>query len=112
MLAGIRRSFSELRGNYGFFRAFLLIFIFPNAHRVISQIQASLKRSRDSDVMSFEQSLAYEFTMLAVAVAIVAQISISALSLDDLVSTHWTAKVAFVVSLITAVSSVFYACLL
>lgn len=54
--AGICRSFSELGENYGFSRAFLLIFNFFNAPRVISQIQASLKRSRDSDVMSPKQS--------------------------------------------------------
>jgi hypothetical protein len=42
----------------------------------------------------------------------VAQIAITALSLDNLSSAHWTAKAAFVISLAAGALSVFFACLL
>lgn len=41
-----------------------------------------------------------------------AQIAISALSLTDLSSTHWTAKAAFIISLVSGALAVFYASLL
>lgn len=44
--------------------------------------------------------------------AIVAQVAITALSLENLGSVHWTAKAAFVLSLTTGALSVFFACLL
>jgi len=44
--------------------------------------------------------------------AIVAQIAITALALGNSDTTHWTANAAFVISLVTASLSVFYACLL
>ncbi|KAH7046554.1 hypothetical protein B0J12DRAFT_131104 [Macrophomina phaseolina] len=110
--SGVRRSFSSLWGQYGFLRAVLLLFIFPNAPEVISQIRDTLATSVDEDLMMIKKSLADDCNMMAVACAIVAQIAISALALDHLESTHWTAKGAFVVSLVTAGLSVFYGCLL
>lgn len=43
--------------------------------------------------------------------AIVAQVAITALALEDLDKVHWTAEAAFVLSLTTGGLSVFYACL-
>ncbi|THW45164.1 hypothetical protein D6D21_04542 [Aureobasidium pullulans] len=62
--------------------------------------------------MVMKKALAEDCTMLAVAAAIVAQIAITALSLGYSDTIHWTANAAFVVSLVTASLSVFYACLL
>jgi hypothetical protein len=42
----------------------------------------------------------------------VAQVAITALSLDNLNNVHWTAKAAFVASLVAGALSVFFACLL
>lgn len=44
--------------------------------------------------------------------AIVAQIAITALSLEYLEDTHWTASAAFVISLVAGLLSVYYACIL
>ncbi|KAM0712204.1 hypothetical protein Q7P37_011298 [Cladosporium fusiforme] len=49
--------------------------------------------------------------MIAVAGAIVAQIAITALSLDYLEESHWTAGACFVISLIAGLLSVYFACM-
>ncbi|PGH07457.1 hypothetical protein GX51_01758 [Blastomyces parvus] len=81
-----RHTFAHLKCTYGLIGAITLVFIFPDADDVIRRIE--------------EHS------------AIIAQVAISALSLQSLSSAHWTSLAVFVISLVTALLSVFYACLL
>ncbi|THX48282.1 hypothetical protein D6D06_09183 [Aureobasidium pullulans] len=105
-------SFLTLSKDHGIFRALILLFLFPDAREVMDRIEKHLLRSDPKNAMIMKKALADDCTMLAVAAAIVAQIAITALSLGDSDTIHWTANAAFVVSLVAASLSVFYACLL
>jgi hypothetical protein len=141
-LRALRRSFSELKHDHNVFQAALLVFIFPDARHVLKRVQQHLLRPQADDktameeAMALKKSLTDDCSMLAVAVrtrilrlmqfrrggfhadchnskaAIVAQVAITALSLDQLSAAHWTARAAFVVSLAAGALSVFFACLL
>ncbi|KAH7378404.1 hypothetical protein DE146DRAFT_774457 [Phaeosphaeria sp. MPI-PUGE-AT-0046c] len=113
----LRRSFLELKEDYGVIQATLLVFIFPDARHVLKRVKRQLlEPQRDGgtameEAMVLEKSMTDDCSMLAVAAAIVAQVAITALSLENLASTHWTARAAFVLSLASSALSVFFACL-
>ncbi|KAF2091409.1 hypothetical protein K490DRAFT_7694, partial [Saccharata proteae CBS 121410] len=112
-LRGLWSSFRELCKQYGAFNAILLLFIFPNAKHVVERINLHLlKTENQEEAKNVKKSLSEECTMLAVAAAIVAQVAITGLSLNDISSVHWTAKAFFIASLVTGALSVFYACLI
>jgi hypothetical protein len=73
-LSDLRRSFAELKTDYGVLRAVLLVFIFPDARYVLKRIQQRVLRSQADEkaaieeVMAFKKSLADDCNMLAVAV--------------------------------------------
>ncbi|KAI7215818.1 hypothetical protein KC333_g5230 [Hortaea werneckii] len=50
--------------------------------------------------------------MTAVAAAIIAQVAISGLGLDEIANTHWTVQAAFIVSLASGLLSVYYCCII
>ncbi|KAF2877413.1 hypothetical protein BDV95DRAFT_601811 [Massariosphaeria phaeospora] len=114
----LRRSLVELKQDYGVLQAALLVFIFPDAGYVLERIEQHLLKPHEDEVTAIEEATALkksmndDCNMLAVAAAIVAQVAITALSLENLSSAHWTAKAAFVLSLATGALSVFFACLL
>lgn len=62
------RSYSKLREEYGPFRAFILLFIFPDASNSVYSVWNNLFRASDDDVMLIKKSLADECSMMAVAV--------------------------------------------
>ncbi|THX67174.1 hypothetical protein D6D05_09943 [Aureobasidium pullulans] len=106
-------SYLTLKDEHGTFRAAILLVLFPDARKVMNRrIEKHVLRSESDNAMVMKKALAEDCTMLAVAAAIVAQIAITALSLGNSDTTHWTANAAFVISLVTASLSVFYACLL
>jgi hypothetical protein len=76
-LRGLRRSFAELKTDYGVLRAVLLVFIFPDARDVLKRIQQRVLRSQVDEraaieeVMAFKKSLADDCNMLAVAVCVI-----------------------------------------
>ncbi|THW77556.1 hypothetical protein D6D18_09888 [Aureobasidium pullulans] len=126
-------SYLTLKDEHGAFRAAILLVLFPDARQVMKRIETHLLESQSDNAMVMKKALAEDCTMLAVAVsffqswvtnesktrlmyilqaAIVAQIAITALSLGTSDTIHWTANAAFVISLVTASLSVFYACLL
>ncbi|THX23239.1 hypothetical protein D6D12_08542 [Aureobasidium pullulans] len=105
-------SYLILKDEYGAFQAAILLVLFPDARKVMNRIEKHVLRSETDNAMVMKKALAEDCTMLAVAAAIVAQIAITALSLSNSDTIHWTANAAFVVSLVTASLSVFYACLL
>ncbi|THX28372.1 hypothetical protein D6D10_09217 [Aureobasidium pullulans] len=102
----------DLKDEYGAFQAAILLVLFPDARKVMNRIEKHVLRSETDNAMVMKKALAEDCTMLAVAAAIVAQIAITALSLSSSDTIHWTANAAFVISLVTASLSVFYACLL
>jgi hypothetical protein len=73
-LRDLRRSFAELKADYGVLCAVLLVFIFPDARYVLKRIQERVLRSQADEkaaieeVMAFKKSLADDCNMLAVAV--------------------------------------------
>ncbi|THX96142.1 hypothetical protein D6D03_08897 [Aureobasidium pullulans] len=105
-------SYLILKDEYGAFQAAILLVLFPDARKVMNRIEKHVLRSETDNAMVMKKALAEDCTMLAVAAAIVAQIAITALSLGTSDTIHWTANAAFVISLVTASLSVFYACLL
>ncbi|THY43915.1 hypothetical protein D6C90_08436 [Aureobasidium pullulans] len=105
-------SYIILKDEHGAFRAAILLVLFPDARKVMNRIEKHVLRSKSDNAMLMKKALAEDCTMLAVAAAIVAQIAITALSLGNSETIHWTASAAFVISLVTASLSVFYACLL
>ncbi|THW59691.1 hypothetical protein D6D20_06320 [Aureobasidium pullulans] len=105
-------SYLILKDEHGAFQAAILLVLFPDARKVMNRIEKHVLRSETDNAMVMKKALAEDCTMLAVAAAIVAQIAITALSLSNSDTIHWTANAAFVVSLVTASLSVFYACLL
>ncbi|PGH11455.1 hypothetical protein AJ80_07135 [Polytolypa hystricis UAMH7299] len=67
-----------------------------------------LGRLDDDDAMAFTRFVQDECTMVAVAAAIVAQISVTALSLDALSQAHWAAKGFFAYSLASSLTAVYF----
>ncbi|GAB1743603.1 hypothetical protein NU219Hw_g529t1 [Hortaea werneckii] len=53
-----------------------------------------------------------KYNMTAVAAAIIAQVAISGLGLDEIANTHWTVQAAFIVSLASGLLSVYYCCII
>lgn len=73
-LRALRRSFLELKQDYGFLEAAILVFIFPDARHVLGRIQRHLLEPQLDEVtameeaMALKKSMADDCSMLAVAV--------------------------------------------
>ncbi|USP75264.1 hypothetical protein yc1106_02538 [Curvularia clavata] len=79
-------------------------------NRSIWRVQVQILRSNnDMDAMNFKRAAQDECSIIAVASTIVAQIAITALSLDDLSRTPWVARGAFTFSLVSSLIAVYYA---
>lgn len=119
--------------DYGYIRGLALETVFFQARGVVERIRKHVINHSGDDAKeawAVRESYTTSFNMIAVAVsplmlldylyhadyrvqgAIVAQIAITALSLEYLEATHWTATAAFVISLIAGLLSVYYACIL
>ncbi|KAH6864974.1 hypothetical protein BKA58DRAFT_366862 [Alternaria rosae] len=80
------------------------------ASREVWQIQLQVIRStEDGDVTNYKKSAQEDSNIIAVAGTIIAQIAITALSLDKLSKTHWVARAFFTFSLVSAIMAVYYA---
>ena len=73
-LKGLRRSFLELKEDYGVIQATLLIFIFPDARHVLKRIKRQLLDPQSDGMTAMEEAMALkksmtdDCSMLAVAV--------------------------------------------
>ncbi|KAL4903160.1 hypothetical protein BDW74DRAFT_180031 [Aspergillus multicolor] len=105
-LRSIRDIYARLFYANGLFHASTLLLIFPNAEDVVHRIEKYVLQSKGDEPMVLKKSLSEDYSMLAVAVAI------TALQTEYLGSVHWTSRAAFIISLVTALLSVFYSCLL
>ncbi|CBY02353.1 predicted protein [Plenodomus lingam JN3] len=86
----------------------LILYLFGS--RGMWQLQAQILCSpEERHVMDFKTSVQADSNIIAVAATILAQIAITALSLEDLSRTHWVARGAFTFSLLSAIMAVYYA---
>jgi hypothetical protein len=104
--------------------AFLWLFGSREVWHMQMQVLGS---SHDTDAMNFKKSVQEDSSIVAVAVSkvdftfrrpnklnlyqgtILAQIAITALSLEDLSQIHWTARAFFIFSLVSSIIAVYYA---
>ncbi|RJE17658.1 hypothetical protein PHISCL_10003 [Aspergillus sclerotialis] len=107
----LRKDYNNLNQKFGILQASILIAIFPDAQQIVHRVEKHVLSAKPEETIMIRKSTSEDCTMLAVAGAIVAQIAITALALEDLDKVHWTAEAAFVVSLAAGGLSVFYACL-
>ncbi|KAE9988365.1 hypothetical protein EG327_003394 [Venturia inaequalis] len=105
ILSGTSRPF-HLIDLYGVPGIFLWLFGSRTTWKAEVQV---LSQVRDDDTMQFKKSVLDECSMVSIAAAIVAEISITALSLEGLNQTHWLAKGLFLFSLVDALMAVYYA---
>ncbi|KAL4877746.1 hypothetical protein BJY04DRAFT_197164 [Aspergillus karnatakaensis] len=104
-------NYASLRQRFGVLQALMLTAMFPDARQIVERIEKHILGGRAEEALSLQKSTSEDCTMLAVAAAIVAQVAITALGLEDLNQVHWSAQAAFVMSLTAGGLSVFYACL-
>ncbi|CAI7626063.1 unnamed protein product [Penicillium bialowiezense] len=107
----LRKNYGSLKQKFGMLQALMLITIFPDAKQIVDRVEKHVLGAKTEEAAVLRKSTSEDCTMLAVAAAIVAQVAITALALEDLDKVHWTAEAAFVLSLTTGGLSVFYACL-
>ncbi|OQE96201.1 hypothetical protein PENNAL_c0001G09431 [Penicillium nalgiovense] len=107
----LRKNYDNLKQKFGTLQASVLIIIFPDAKQIVDRVEKHVLGAETDEAILLRKLTSEDCTMLAVAAAIVAQVAITALALEDLDKVHWTAKAAFVLSLTAGGLSVFYACL-
>ncbi|CAI7594180.1 unnamed protein product [Penicillium glandicola] len=107
----LRKNYGNLRLKFGTLQALALVTIFPDAKHILDRVEKHVLGAKAEEVIVLQKSTSEDCTMLAVAAAIVAQVAITALALEDPNKVHWTAEAAFVISLTAGGLSVFYACL-
>ncbi|KAF2640477.1 hypothetical protein P280DRAFT_543199 [Massarina eburnea CBS 473.64] len=94
----------------GIVMTFYLHILFPDALFVMERVERYVLTASDQEVVAFMKSYNSSFNMIGVAGAIIAQVAISALSLTNLESSHWTGTAFFITSLVTGALSVFFSC--
>ncbi|KAK5126616.1 hypothetical protein LTR85_009550 [Meristemomyces frigidus] len=103
----------QLVKSYGLLRTLLLVWAFSDALEIIDRIRNDVLCDKKPDgCKRTRDAMCAKYNMTAVAAAIIAQVAITALSLDQIDSTHWTAQAAFIMSLVAGSLSVFYCCVI
>ncbi|KAG8411110.1 hypothetical protein J3458_016220 [Metarhizium acridum] len=111
----VRRSFLELKRDYGAFRAILLVFIFPDVRHGLDRIQREILDPpvdgalAAEKAMSLKESISDHCITLCGPACSVAQLSLLGLSLHNLILLHWVAAAALAFSLTTGTLSTFLA---
>ncbi|KAF2653200.1 hypothetical protein K491DRAFT_718241 [Lophiostoma macrostomum CBS 122681] len=111
-LGDFYRTVVSLSPYTGIRKEIFLSAFFPAALDVMERVERYVLAGDDQAVIGFFKAHTASFTMIGVAGAIIAQVAITALSLDGLAESHWTAEAFFVVSLVTGSLSVFFSCAL
>ncbi|KAL4865505.1 hypothetical protein BDV12DRAFT_148050 [Aspergillus spectabilis] len=100
-------AFIFFRAYYGSVRGFVLQ-VFGN--RVVWKMQLQVLRSDDPNTAKeFRVASQQESNMVAVAGTILAQIAITAFSLESIQNVHWTSRGFFIFSLVSSIIAVYYA---
>ncbi|KAF1997007.1 hypothetical protein P154DRAFT_497657 [Amniculicola lignicola CBS 123094] len=92
--------------HYGAAGPVLCIFGNLDVWRIELQV---LQSTNDQESMDFKKSMQDESHIIAIAGTILAQITITALSLENLSETHWIARAFFTFSLSSSLMAVYYA---
>ncbi|OMP84852.1 hypothetical protein BK809_0001956 [Diplodia seriata] len=103
-------SFWDVQKTCGSTPAPYLYPIWHDAVDVLRHIEDNILHTNGEKAMQIKKQFSDDCTMLAVAAAIVAQVAITSLSLQYLDEVRWTAKASIIISLLTAVLSVFFSC--
>ncbi|PWY75339.1 hypothetical protein BO94DRAFT_605837 [Aspergillus sclerotioniger CBS 115572] len=111
-LQSLRNNYASLKQKFGTLQALVLLLMLPNATQIVDRVEKHVLSAKSDEAIVLRKSTTEDCTMLAVAAAIVAQVAISALVLEDLDKVHWTVEAAFSLSLTAGGLSVFYACLI
>lgn len=110
---GFRWILSEDVKDFGYAFGVALQFL-PEARAVVHRVRKHVHSDVDGNAQarSMKESYTPTFAMIGVAGAIIAQIALTALTLPELESAHWTAQASFVICLVSGALSVFFSCVL
>ncbi|KAI7240001.1 hypothetical protein KC330_g1525 [Hortaea werneckii] len=87
--------------------------VFPDALDLIGRIHKDVIQDGNLHAATLTRdAMCAKYNMMAVAAAIIAQVAISGLGLNEIANTHWTVQAAFIVSLISGLLSVYYCCII
>jgi hypothetical protein len=101
------KAFRRIKQDRGVVIAWLVAVCFGSSSiRLMDRVERSVLPADGGDPMAFRASFLVDLQMLSVTGALIAQVTITALSLANLNEVHWIAKAAFVVSLVFAGLSV------
>ncbi|KAI7088627.1 hypothetical protein KC356_g3147 [Hortaea werneckii] len=98
---------------YGLRRTLFLQLVFPDALDMIGRIHKDVIQDGTLHAATLTRdAMCANYNMTAVAAAIIAQVAISGLGLDEIANTHWMVQAAFIVSLVSGLLSVYYCCII
>ncbi|KAI0100913.1 hypothetical protein GGR51DRAFT_531374 [Nemania sp. FL0031] len=100
----------KLGAEHGVLVRFFLTFFFPDAAFVMDRVERYMLDTDDQHVIAFLESYTSSFNMIGVAVAIIAQVAISAISILGVEDPDWAIEALFIASLVTGCLSVFFSC--
>ncbi|KAL1641911.1 hypothetical protein SLS58_005747 [Diplodia intermedia] len=103
-------NFRDVQSACGSTPAPFLCPIWSDAVDVLRHIEDNILPSNGEKAIQIKDQFLKDCSMLAVAAAIVAQVAITSLSMQYLDEVRWTAKASLIISLLTAVLSVFFSC--
>ena len=102
------RSSERLKRENNYITWALILTVFSSALKIMDRVERNVL-PLDSDPILFRSSFTSDCTMLSVTGAIITQIGITAMVLPSLSDVHWTARGAFVTTLVLGCLSVFFA---
>lgn len=113
LTSGFRQLWLDTQ-DFGIFPALFLRLGLFEAKNVVDQVREHFIKGDGGldQAMAFKDSYTPTFNMVGVAGAIIAQIALTALSLPNLDDTHWTARAAFTIGLVSGSLAVFCSCVL
>ncbi|KAL8703808.1 MAG: hypothetical protein Q9201_003023 [Fulgogasparrea decipioides] len=104
-----RRAGEYAKARYGTFRGAILTCFTEATVERLMRLEEDIINGQDEDLIGFKTSLASELSMIAVAGAILAQIAITALALQDIEDVHWIVRGFFACGLAMGLLSVTFA---
>ncbi|KAL8949413.1 MAG: hypothetical protein Q9183_007606 [Haloplaca sp. 2 TL-2023] len=104
-----RRAREYATARYGRARGSLLMYFTEATIERMVRLEEEIVNGTDAGSMAWKTSLSNELSMVAVAGAILAQIAITALSLDGITTVHWIVRGFFASSLVLGLLSVQFA---
>ncbi|KAF2850871.1 hypothetical protein T440DRAFT_478780 [Plenodomus tracheiphilus IPT5] len=95
---------------YGVLVTWILYAFFADAFTIMDRVECQIRCADEKHTVAFIRSQTSSFNMIGIAGAIIAQVAISAMSLTEFGTSHWTIHAFFIASLVTGCLSVFFSC--